>query len=135
MTFRCLKYRILDRAKQTRLASWLFYYGGKFQHFDKIALVGLVSRQENNEADGDRTFNVAIQSPAHLLVLSESWHCEVTPCADELLRAKVLTLKVGQRVRVSGTRTWDADHHIGPWKFGGGKWECHPVTDIVVLGE
>ena len=122
---RCLAYRAYDAFKQTWLASKLFFRGQRYQHFETITVDGQVDACWHNAGDGDRCFD--LQSGGN------RWHCEVTPCASDSLKKLVATLHLGQRVRVTGTRTYDPPHHIGPAKFTGGKNEIHPITAIESL--
>lgn len=130
MLFGCARYKLLDLCKQTPIAAKLFYYGVEFRHFGPIVLTGVVIRCAHNATDGDVCFDISVgsdqESPGH-------WHCELTPCQPDTLRQRARSLKEGDRVIVSGTKTIDGRHHIGSIQFVGGGNEVHPVTDIKIL--
>lgn len=127
MGLSCWRYKVYDWAKQTFPGRWLFYSGQKYQHFDSIVVSGTVSDCVHNSSDGDCVFDLDILgTTGHL-------HCELTPCQSPELHALASSLKVGDKVRVSGTRTFDPPHRILWKKFQGGGNEIHPITEIEVL--
>ena len=130
MGLSCLRYKAYDWAKQRWLTQKLFYCGLPYRHYDTVSIAGTVIDCAHKSADGDVDFDLQAEAPAYLVALSKRWHLECTPCQPDALRAQIAGLKIGQRITVTGTRTFDNDHHIFAWKFGGGHWEVHPVTNI-----
>ena len=120
---RCFAYRLYDRLKSTWVFSQLFYYGKKFQHFDPIVCVGTVVESDHPETDGDSTFDILSDD-------GQRFHCELTPCQSQDLRQMAQSLELGERVKVSGVRTYDPDHHFLWVKLPGGGAEIHPVTAL-----
>lgn len=121
-SIRCWSYRGLDSFKQTCVASWLFFNGERYIHLEPITRTGNAAMCIHNSADGDANFD--------LITPDGEWHCEITPCAGREVRAMALSIKRGDRLTVSGMRTYDPDHHILWFKYRGGKNEIHPVESI-----
>lgn len=120
MTLRCLSYRALDRFRQTKLASKLFYGGQRVTLGDERGIVGIVVRVPSDETDGDCTFDVRSDD-------GQTTHCEITPCQSPAIRKIACSLQLGWRVYVRGIDRWDPAHLGGP-----GHRELHPVTTIIV---
>lgn len=123
MNLCCVRYKLYDRFKQTKVASLLFYYGRRFQHFGQVIIVGTLVSCVHKNTDGDMSLDLEDTR-------GMCWHLELTVCQDAELHEKFAGFKRGDRVRVAGTHTFDPDHHIGPKKFTGGKHEIHPVIAI-----
>lgn len=120
----CFFYRKLDTFKQTWLAGKLFYYGNQFKHIGPAEVNGTVSACQHPGLDGDTTFD--------LIDGWKRWHCEVTVCQPDELRAQAAMLVPGDRVTVRGVQTHDPDHHILWIKYKGGGDEIHPVLEIQI---
>lgn len=121
----CPLYKAVDWFKTTKLASLLFYYGGRFEHFGPITVKGKVASCIHRGTDGDTYFD--------LMAPRIRWHCEVTPCQPAELRSLVSALAVGAKIEASGLRTFDPNHHILWWTFPGGMNEIHPLRAVKVL--
>lgn len=128
MTFACLRNKAYDWIKCHRPFAWAFFGSARYQHFGPITREGEVVGCYHNCADGDYTFDLKVDD-------QEAWHVEATSCYPAI-QDIVRTLHIGDRVRVSGIKTFDPNHHI-LWKHfrggGGIGWEIHPVTSIQIL--
>lgn len=124
----CWAYRLLFAFKQTRLAGWLFFDTHEpFTVLDRnVTIVGTVTQIAWHEADGDHTFDVAVDPPARW---APTLHCEITPCTAASLGLFMADLAVGHRVQVQGDHCFDPPHFGEP----GGGHEIHPVRAGQIL--
>ena len=124
MGLSCWRYKLYDWAKQTFPGRWLFYSGQRFQHFGPITVTGTVKDCVHSATDGDVCYDLLAED-------GTQFHCELTPCQSSDLHKTAMALKVGDKVQVSGTKTFDPPHRILWKKFNGGNLEIHPVESIV----
>ena len=115
----CGEYQRLDAFRRSFWARFI-YYGQVVKEYGPVSVTGTVTRACSDETDGDCTFDIRDEDGA-------PWHCEITPCALEAVRAYARALRTNDRVIVRGTKRWDPPHILGGLK---GKWEVHPVSEI-----
>ena len=133
MNFKCLAYRALDRSRRWWIMEKTVYKGGKPLFPGKVTATATVRGTSSNESDGDVTFHVDIDKPDERGAYR---HVEVTPCNSDDVRTRCRSLKVGDRIKITGDERYDPGHWFdgggpaGSQKGAAGWWEIHGVDDI-----